>query len=130
MDDTPASLESARLALDGLIAEVIMASSGAEALHVLQRKPEIDAVISDIMMPGMSGIELAEEIARQARTSRGVDDRLQRQAGSWSSCVVASPQQAVRIEGSCRRPDQRAIFGPGSDECRPPGSIDKILSAR
>jgi len=95
VDDTPASRESTRLALDGLIAEVIMASSGAEALHWLQRKPEIDAIISDIMMPGMSGIELAEEIARQKPglpvvLMTGYSDKLEAGAAvSWP--VLAKP---------------------------------------
>lgn len=64
VDDTPASLESARLTLDGLVADVITARSGAEALNLVQSRAGIEAVISDIMMPGMSGIELAEDIAR------------------------------------------------------------------
>ncbi|SFB64692.1 Signal transduction histidine kinase [Rhizobium sp. NFR07] len=65
VDDTPASLESARIALDGLVANIITARSGAEALDFLQSRRGIEAVISDIMMPGMSGIELAEEIFRR-----------------------------------------------------------------
>jgi signal transduction histidine kinase/CheY-like chemotaxis protein len=65
VDDTPASLESARLALDGLVANIITAHSGAEALELLQKHADVEAVVSDIMMPGMSGIELAEEIARR-----------------------------------------------------------------
>lgn len=65
VDDTPASLDSARLALDGLVADIIAARSGSEALELLQSRAGIEAVISDIMMPGMSGIELAEEIARR-----------------------------------------------------------------
>jgi signal transduction histidine kinase/CheY-like chemotaxis protein len=67
VDDTPASLESARLSLDGLVPEVITARSGTEALDLVHARSEIEAVISDIMMPGMSGIELAEEIARVRR---------------------------------------------------------------
>lgn len=62
VDDTPASLESARLALEGLVATIFVAASGTEAIGLLDRHPEIEAVVSDIMMPGMSGIELAEEI--------------------------------------------------------------------
>lgn len=67
VDDTPASLESARLSLDGLVPEVLTARSGTEALDLVHARSEIEAVITDIMMPGMSGIELAQEIARVRR---------------------------------------------------------------
>jgi signal transduction histidine kinase/ActR/RegA family two-component response regulator len=63
VDDTPASLESARLTLDGL-ATIIKANSGAEALRLMEKEQGIGAVISDIMMPGMSGIELAQHLAQ------------------------------------------------------------------
>lgn len=66
VDDTPSSLESLRLTLDGLVSKIFTATSGLEALEILKRQPDIEAVVSDIMMPGMSGIELAEEIARNS----------------------------------------------------------------
>ncbi len=99
VDDTPASLESARLALEGLVATLYCAASGAEAIELIKRHPEIEAVVSDIMMPGMSGIELAEEIRRRNPTLpvvlvTGYSDRLE--AGSKvGRPVVAKP---FRIE--------------------------------
>ena len=41
--------------------EVVSAASGEEALSLLREHP-IDLVLSDIVMPGLSGIELAERI--------------------------------------------------------------------
>ncbi|MBM3300576.1 MAG: sigma-54-dependent Fis family transcriptional regulator, partial [Deltaproteobacteria bacterium] len=41
--------------------EVVSASSGDEALEIMQKIP-IDAVLSDIKMPGTSGIELLERV--------------------------------------------------------------------
>ena len=64
VDDTPASLESVRLGLEGLVATIFTAGRGAEALEILDRHPEVEAIVSDIMMPQMSGIELAETIGR------------------------------------------------------------------
>ncbi|MBB3595922.1 signal transduction histidine kinase/CheY-like chemotaxis protein [Rhizobium sp. BK529] len=64
VDDTPASLDSVRLALDGFVQTILTAASGAEALAILRSHPDVQAVISDVMMPEMSGIELAEVIAR------------------------------------------------------------------
>lgn len=43
---------------------VTVASSGPEALEVLARQT-FDAVICDLMMPGMSGMALADEVARR-----------------------------------------------------------------
>ncbi|MFH1115914.1 MAG: sigma-54 dependent transcriptional regulator [Pseudomonadota bacterium] len=41
--------------------QVLTASSGAEALEFIQTKP-VDTVLSDIKMPGMTGIELLDRI--------------------------------------------------------------------
>jgi PAS domain S-box-containing protein len=39
--------------------EVLSASNGIDALDILKRTPDIDVLFSDVVMPGMSGIELA-----------------------------------------------------------------------
>ena len=41
---------------------VLQASSGLEALDRFRRNPEIDLVVSDIVMPGMSGDQLARKL--------------------------------------------------------------------
>jgi len=41
-----------------------VASDGIEALRILEEK-DVDVVISDIMMPGMDGIELAKRIKEE-----------------------------------------------------------------
>ena len=45
---------------------VIQASNGNDALALLERNPDLHMMITDIRMPGMSGIELAD-VATQRR---------------------------------------------------------------
>lgn len=45
--------------------EVIEASSGAEALRHLHDRPRIDVLITDHLMPQMTGVELARRAARE-----------------------------------------------------------------
>jgi two-component system, NtrC family, response regulator AtoC len=63
VDDDPAVAKvlGALLAQAGLT--VHTTKNGAEALAVLEQKP-IDVVVSDVRMPGMSGLELLAEVTR------------------------------------------------------------------
>jgi two-component system response regulator AtoC len=63
VDDDPAVAKvlGALLVQAGLT--VHTAKSGAEALQLLRQKP-IDVVVSDVRMPGMSGLELLAEVTR------------------------------------------------------------------
>ena len=44
---------------------VLTAASGEEALPVLARNGGVAMVITDVRMPGMSGLELADEVRRR-----------------------------------------------------------------
>ena len=63
VDDDQLILESLALLLDDYGYQVIVAKNGAEALNILENQ-SAQAVISDIRMPVMGGIELAEHIRR------------------------------------------------------------------
>src|SRR3954451_2968039 len=43
------------------------AGDGIEALDVLASDPEIELVVTDIVMPRMNGVELAQQLAASAR---------------------------------------------------------------
>lgn len=63
-DERPALAElSWLLERDDRIGEVVTAESAADALRVLQDL-EVDAVFSDIRMPGLSGLELAQVLRK------------------------------------------------------------------
>ncbi len=61
VDDTPANLVTLEAAL-GHLFELVLVSSGPEALAVLERDPSIDVILMDVMMPGMDGYETAARI--------------------------------------------------------------------
>ena len=62
VDDEPdvADMAEVLLAAHGL--DTVVAYSGADALSTMAAHPDIDAVVSDVMMPGMTGLLLAEQI--------------------------------------------------------------------
>ena len=42
--------------------EVVVANSAMQALRILEQDSGIDAVFSDVMMPGMNGLQLADAV--------------------------------------------------------------------
>jgi DNA-binding NtrC family response regulator len=65
VDDEPLVRESTRRMLKSLGYKVITAKNSEEALKVAgEHLDAIDLVISDVIMPGMNGLELARELAK------------------------------------------------------------------
>lgn len=64
VDDEPdlADVTGALLRYHGF--EVSIAYSAYEALELLESGTQVDAVFSDVMMPGMNGLELAAAVRR------------------------------------------------------------------
>jgi two-component system, sensor histidine kinase and response regulator len=66
VDDAPISLKLLRNVLEAERFEVAEAQDGVEALAVLKREA-VDAIISDILMPGMDGYRLCREVRQNER---------------------------------------------------------------
>jgi CheY-like chemotaxis protein len=60
-DDSLVRMNTAYLLMD-LGHSVMEASSGAQALHLLQTDARFDAMITDYAMPGMTGLDLATRV--------------------------------------------------------------------
>jgi signal transduction histidine kinase len=65
VDDTPSSLAVARTMLEDNEFIVSAAPSGRTALAVLRSEPDIEALLTDVRMPEMSGLELAGPAKRE-----------------------------------------------------------------
>jgi CheY-like chemotaxis protein len=66
VEDDPAVRRVLVLWLESLGHQVLTANNGVEALEVIsERRDEIDLVVSDVIMPAMSGRRLAETLQRR-----------------------------------------------------------------
>ena len=64
VDDERAVRESLRRALELEGYEIELADDGQEALYRLESQPEPDAVILDVLMPGLDGLEVCKRLRR------------------------------------------------------------------
>ncbi|WP_239700527.1 response regulator [Massilia sp. 9096] len=62
VDDEEDLAEMAAALLEARGLEVLVAYSAHEALRLLQENGDIDALFSDVVMPGMTGLQLAEAV--------------------------------------------------------------------
>lgn len=66
VDDTPAILSLVTTVVQMAKHTPLQAPSAEDALELMGRTPSLDALVTDIRMPGMNGFELAQAV-REAR---------------------------------------------------------------
>ncbi len=67
VDDRKSTLKVVGAILKDEGYHVLQAGSGFEALDIFRCRKEIDAVLSDLKMPGMDGLELYRQIKKSVR---------------------------------------------------------------
>jgi CheY-like chemotaxis protein len=89
--------------------EVVTAESGADALLLLEQRPDIDLVLMDIMMPSMNGYEAMAEIRKQphlaalpiiAVTGKVVGGERARCLAAGASDYIAKPVDTSELFGA------------------------------
>lgn len=128
VDDYPSNLAVLRAGLESEGFDVLQAANGVQALALLERE-EVDAVISDILMPEMDGFRLCHEMRKSDRPFRSLpfilytatynspsDRSLAATVGANDYIVKPAPmhvimralekarQQAPPVEGAAQRP--------------------------
>jgi CheY-like chemotaxis protein len=71
VDDDPSIRRVLRLVLERHGYAVIEAASAQEALVLATRTPAPDAVVSDVLMPDVSGVDLYDQLVEYAPTLAG-----------------------------------------------------------
>lgn len=105
VDDEPHILEGVRYLLRGADREIVPACSGQEALDAIEDCVP-DLLIVDIMMPGMSGLEViatlrsanaTKELPIIILTAKGQAQDASMAQEVWGAVVVAKPFEPNRL---------------------------------
>jgi PAS domain S-box-containing protein len=109
VDDELAVRELVQKFLESIGYRVLPAEGGAAALRTLEAGARVDIVVSDLLMPGMSGAELARELDRAAPglpilfMSGYAHDEDARAIGSRpNSCFLPKPFSLADLTGKLR----------------------------
>jgi CheY-like chemotaxis protein len=109
VDDDPVVAKSFNRVLSGKGYAVITASNGQEALNKLEAE-DYDVVFTDIKMPGMSGLEMAEQVKQRRPwlpvvivTGYGSPDNEARAEAAGVSGFLRKPLSPEMIEGSAQK---------------------------
>ena len=89
----------------GDAADAVVSSSGMEAMELLRRGERFDLVVSDVMMPGMTGSELFQRaraldpsiVRRFVFLSGAVDDEEQERIAATGARLLKKPASVAGI---------------------------------
>ncbi len=116
VDDDPAHQELGQEILQLLPADVLCAASGEEALDLLTRE-SVDVIISDLVMPGMSGLDLLVAVQRQGYqipviivTGYADSDNVEACVNLGSFEYIAKPYDSHLLQSIVRRALQKRGF--------------------
>ena len=80
--------------------EIVKAENGKDALAALEKTKNVDLIISDINMPGMSGLDLLEKIKADGTyasipfvllTTEGSEDKVERAKAAGAKGWITKP---------------------------------------
>ncbi len=69
VDDTPANIALLGQSLQNKY-EILVATNGLDAIRMAQKTPHPDLILLDIMMPGLDGYEVCEQLKKSLLTSK------------------------------------------------------------
>ncbi|WGS20019.1 MULTISPECIES: hybrid sensor histidine kinase/response regulator [unclassified Bradyrhizobium] len=131
VDDDPLIAMSTTEMLEDLGHHVIGAGSGPHALEILRSEQPIDLMMTDHMMPGMTGIELAA-VAREVRPAlpvllatgyaelpEGIQVDLPRLAKPYDQDQLRERLDQVLGQGAAGRPEPARPLSPSSGALSP-----------
>ncbi|HEY6484999.1 MAG TPA: HAMP domain-containing protein [Candidatus Cybelea sp.] len=97
IDDDARNIFALRSALEGCAIEVLSAESGQEGIGLLERTPDVDIALIDIMMPEMDGYETIRRIRANARCADLPIIALTAKAmrGDRESCIAAGASEYI-----------------------------------
>lgn len=112
--------------------EALEAESAEDALALLERQPDCDAAILDVMLPGMNGFSLCETIRRTDQklgiiilSAKGQEQDKIRGLSIGADDYMTKPfsvsELLARVEALCRRVERSKI--PAEQEAAAPASL-------
>ena len=107
VDDEPEVRELAEFVLSEAGHLVLTAKDGAEAIELVERKPDIALLFTDLVMPRMDGIELAAlAVARRPNLkilyTTGYVDFAKSKASALHGPILGKPHRPSQLEAKVK----------------------------
>jgi CheY-like chemotaxis protein len=129
VDDDPITLALTSAALRQAGFEVFAAVDAHAAFVLLEQKPDIDLMITDVVMPGLDGLMLADMVKLRHPEVRviymtGFPDHTARQPGRRYGPTLPKPIETTTLAAAARRtlsePSDRFGFRPDTSSSSSP----------